>query len=80
VNRRAFLLRLGVGGAAVATGVAAASGGVSVAGAAAGRAADGRSAAPTQADPGNDGVELVINGSFEDSAPGTDPASWQQLA
>jgi len=79
VNRRAFLLRLGAGGAAVATGVAAASGGASAAGALAGRAADVGSAAPTQLDAGVGG-ELVVNGSFEDSAPGTDPVSWQQLA
>ena len=79
MNRRAFLLRLGVGSAAVATGVAVASGGASVAGAVAGLAGDAASATPTQADPGNGGVELVVNGSFEDSAPGTDPSSWQQL-
>lgn len=79
MNRRAFLARLGIGGAAVAAGVAAASAGASVAGALSGRAADVASAAPTQVDPGNGGVELVVNGSFEDSAPGSDPASWLAL-
>jgi hypothetical protein len=77
VNRRAFLARVGLGGVTAAAVVAAAGVG-SVAGAPGGPTGRRGTAAPAAAVVGT-GVELVVNGSFEDGVPGADIVGWQVL-
>ena len=66
MNRRTFLWRRAAGAAAVAAGVAVVPGVLD--------------SARVGAVNGQDGEELVVNGSFEVSAPGADMAGWSALA
>jgi hypothetical protein len=65
MNRRDFLLRMGVGAAVVATGAVVAAGLVTT--------------APVGAVNGDLGPELVVNGSFEDGLPGAELPGWTVL-
>lgn len=78
MNRRAFLARVGVGGAAAAVGVVVATGAASVAGAVGGRSTRRDVAASVPAETAT-GTELVVNGSFEDGPPGANVVGWQVL-
>lgn len=72
MNRRGFLIRLGVGTAALAVGTVATTGLVpGLPGVA--------TVSPAGAVDGDTGPELVVNGSFEDGLPGSDPAGWREL-
>lgn len=72
MNRRAFLVRLGVGAAALAVGTVATTGLVP------GLPGGVATVSPAGAVDGDLGPELVVNGSFEDGSPGSDPAGWRE--